>query len=484
MYTDFERRPAPGIDATLRVASPDARDRSGADRGAWLVPVRSGYRARVARVLMDRYVLSEVIGAGGAAKVYRATDRGLDRQVAVKLLDDSVARSADPGGRDRFVHEARSAARFDHPHLVTVYDAGEDDGDLFLVMELVDGRTLADVIAERGPLPVDESVSVAMQILDGLATVHAMGTIHRDIKPSNVLIDGDGRVRLTDFGIAKRLDDIEAAVTAAGMLVGTPHYLAPEQATGQPLSPATDVYQVGLVLHEMLTGRRAGGSSPALAAKAQPVDPRHLRPETPEQVADAIVQSTQRDPAKRFDSAQAMMQALAGGEPAPSPLVAAGAVAASAVVAGGTPRLTMAMPANGLDDATSAIDPAAWRGGGAAPTVVVPAAASPPVGRRRMATPNMPSRGRLVGWGLGAGLLLLLFALAIGDRGESGNLVPGDSTVPSETTTPAMVLTTTPATIVTTPPTVPPTTAPPVEEDDEGRGRGNGKGNGKKNDDD
>ena len=140
-------------------------------------------------MLLDRFVLGDVIGAGGAAKVYRADDRALDRVVAVKLLDDSIARSADPGGRERFLHEAKSAARIQHPNLVTVFDAGEDAGELFLVMEYIDGLTLAEVIAARAPLAVDEAVSIATQILGGLAAVHQQGTIHRDIKPANVLVD-------------------------------------------------------------------------------------------------------------------------------------------------------------------------------------------------------------------------------------------------------------------------------------------------------
>jgi serine/threonine-protein kinase len=253
------------------------------------------------RLLADRYELREVVGAGGVARVHRAVDHHLERDVAIKVLDDQQARSADPSGRDRFLREARSAARLQHPHLVTVYDAGEDAGELFLVMELVDGQSLAAIIGQRAPLPVDEAVAIAVQILDGLSAVHADGVIHRDVKPSNVLVDGAGRVLLTDFGIAKRLDDIEENLTTAGMVVGTPTYLAPEQAAGERLGIATDVYLVGLVLDEMLTGSRPAGSA---------LDPRRARSDVPAAVADAVVRATDPDPTLRFGSAQEMIEAL------------------------------------------------------------------------------------------------------------------------------------------------------------------------------
>jgi eukaryotic-like serine/threonine-protein kinase len=255
----------------------------------------------MSRLLADRYELGEVVGAGGVARVHRALDHHLQRDVAVKVLDDDQARSADPAGRDRFLREARSAARVQHPHLVTVYDAGEDAGELFLVMELIDGESLAALIARRAPMPVDEAVSIAVQILDGLSAVHADGIIHRDIKPANVLVDRAGRVHLTDFGIAKRLDEIEENLTSSGMVVGTPSYLAPEQAVGGRLSVATDVYLVGLVLGEMLTGRRPTGSA---------LDPRRERPDVPAPVAAAVVRATDRDPGRRFGSAQEMIAAL------------------------------------------------------------------------------------------------------------------------------------------------------------------------------
>src|SRR3954468_17916324 len=255
----------------------------------------------MSRLLADRYELREVVGAGGVARVHRAVDHHLERDVAIKVLDDEQARSADPSGRDRFLREARSAARLHHPHLVTIYDAGEDAGELFLVMELVDGQSLAALIAQRAPLPIDEAVSIATQVLDGLSAVHADGVIHRDVKPANVLVDRNGNVRLTDFGIAKRLDEIEQSLTSSGMVVGTPTYLAPEQAVGGRLSMATDIYLVGVVLYEMLTGTRPTGPD---------VDPSRVRPDVPPHVAAAVVRATDVEPRRRFGSAEEMIAAL------------------------------------------------------------------------------------------------------------------------------------------------------------------------------
>ena len=186
-----------------------------------------------------------------------------------------------------------TTAGFSHRHTVTVFDAGEDDGDLFIVMELVDGPSLAEYLARTGPLPVDETVRLAGQVLSALAAAHAAGIVHRDVKPANILIGADGETKLADFGIAKRFDDLDASVTASGMVIGTPRYLAPEQALGSPVTPATDVYAMGIVLFEMLTGRLPfEAESPAAAAlerlsRTAP-DVRSLRPDVPPALAAAI----------------------------------------------------------------------------------------------------------------------------------------------------------------------------------------------------
>jgi eukaryotic-like serine/threonine-protein kinase len=313
----------------------------------------------VPRILNRRYELHHAIGAGGAATVYRGTDRQLHRDVAVKLLNDVAARSADPGGRERFLREARTGAAVHHHNLVDIYDAGEDNGVLYLVMELVQGSSLATLIADRAPLPVDEAVGIATEILGGLSALHATGTIHRDVKPANVLVDETGEVRLTDFGIAKRLDEIEGALTSDDTVIGTPSYIAPEQAAGSGLSAATDVYAVGLVLYEMLTGRRAFERESPMAATPGddplPLDPRSVRPEVPDHVARAVVQATHRDPARRFADAATMAHVLTDGPP-----TALAGTATLVMPAGlqppGHPDRTQRMPAAAMPAAAASRD--------------------------------------------------------------------------------------------------------------------------------
>jgi eukaryotic-like serine/threonine-protein kinase len=269
------------------------------------------------RVLAGRYALEDELAAGGFARVYRAIDRRLGRPVAVKVLDAGRVASADPAAMQRFVREARSSAGFAHPHAVTVFDAGEADGELFIVMELVDGPSLAALIAERGSLPQDEAVRIATQVLSALGAAHASGIVHRDVKPANILLDARGDAKLADFGIAKRFDDLTDSLTATGLVVGTLRYLAPEQARGEPLSPAADIYAVGVILHELLTGAPpfADESLLATANRDRHPVPRVdvIRPGTARPIADAVARALAPDPADRFESADAMVNALQSG---------------------------------------------------------------------------------------------------------------------------------------------------------------------------
>ena len=260
-------------------------------------------------MLADRYELADLIGAGGMARVYRATDRFLDRPVAIKLLEVAAARSADPANHARFLNEARSAASFQHPNAVAVYDAGESDGELYIVMELVTGRTLADRLADEGPVPMPEAAAIADRLLDVLTAMHARNTVHRDVKPSNVLLDRHGDVKLTDFGIAKRLDEIDEALTSAGMVIGTPQYLAPEQAVGGEIGPQTDVYLVGALLYEMLTGGRP--VSPVAGSHGRSTDPRDRGAKVPAALAEVVGRALAYRPEDRFPSAAAMRAAVA-----------------------------------------------------------------------------------------------------------------------------------------------------------------------------
>jgi serine/threonine-protein kinase len=231
------------------------------------------------------------------ASVFLARDTELDRLVAVKLLDERAA--SDDGLRGRFVREARLAARLSHPNVVSVFDAGEDDGRPYIVMEHVEGETLADLLARRDRLPPEEARGLALQAAHGLAHAHAVGLVHRDVKPQNLLLREDGTLKIADFGIARAAEG--TSLTQAGTVLGTAAYLSPEQALGEDVTPATDVYSLGAVLYELLTGR------PPLEvrslddlAKANAIAPlRELAPEVPKDLEDFVMRCLARNPAYR-----------------------------------------------------------------------------------------------------------------------------------------------------------------------------------------
>ena len=286
-------------------------------------------------LLAGRYELGEELGSGGMARVVAGHDRELDRPVAVKLLHLTSDRTA----RQRFLREARTAARFHHPNAVAVHDAGEDEGQPYIVMELVRGRTLADLLASDGPLPVDEVIAIVTGVLDALAAAHARGLVHRDVKPANVLLPEEGGVKLADFGIAKALDDATSGLTSPGTVVGTVSYVAPELVEGGAATPASDVYSVACVLFEALTGRPPhGGDTPLSVAYAHvrsPVPPiRELRPEVPPDLAAVVERSLAKDPGQRYADAAEMRAALLEGPeatPPPTlPLAGAGAIVGDA----------------------------------------------------------------------------------------------------------------------------------------------------------
>src|SRR3954466_13601013 len=200
--------------------------------------------------LNGRYRLDAQIGAGGMSTVYRAFDATLERRVAIKLMHREIASDSDQ--LERFRREARSVAQLSHPHIVGVIDAGEDDGRPYIVFEYVEGETLKDRIRRMGPLPIDEAVAYAIEIARALGAAHARGIVHRDIKPQNVLIDEEGTAKVTDFGIARSLDD--EGLTADGRVLGTTDYVSPEQALGHDGNGQSDIYSLGVVLYEMPTG--------------------------------------------------------------------------------------------------------------------------------------------------------------------------------------------------------------------------------------
>ena len=202
-------------------------------------------------VVDGRYELEELVGTGGMSSVYRAHDRMLERKVALKILHQRYGEDAEY--LERFRSEARAVAQLAHPNIVTVIDRGDDDGRQFIVFEYVDGENLKQVVDRVGRLPVDEAVEYGIEIARALAFAHEHGIVHRDVKPQNVLLDGDGRAKVTDFGIARSLD-VERGVTQTGTVLGTSNYIAPEQASGQPVDERSDVYSLGVVLFELVTG--------------------------------------------------------------------------------------------------------------------------------------------------------------------------------------------------------------------------------------
>jgi eukaryotic-like serine/threonine-protein kinase len=267
---------------------------------------------RLPTVFVDRYRLERLLGEGSFSHTYLAIDMRLDRRVAVKVLRREYAR--DPGLADRFKREARIAASISSEHVVEVYDYDQHEDSLFIVSEWVDGIDLARVLELRPQLPVGEACRITRDILAGLAAVHDAGILHRDIKPQNVLIPRHDRpAKLADFGIARGSDD--PRLTRAGEAIGTPAYMSPEQAGGKPLSPATDLYSVAVILFHLVTGELpfTGESSTQVMVKhitEEPPRPSALNPDVSHVVEAVILRGMAKEPSRRFASAQEMSLAI------------------------------------------------------------------------------------------------------------------------------------------------------------------------------
>ena len=380
-------------------------------------------------LLADRYQLEELLGSGAMGEVWRAADRVLGRPVAIKLL-----KAADTADIERFRMEAQTTARLNHPHVVGVYDFGSDHGRLHLVMELVDGWTLARVMSRRGSLAAREAAAIAAQVAQGLSAAHRQGVIHRDIKPANVMLTADRTVKITDFGIARFTDDSAGTATATGKILGTADYLAPERALGRSAQPASDVYSLGCVLYELLTGRPPFSGTTSLAVVQQHVDtapppPHRLSAAVPRPLSDYVLRLLAKDPAQR-PSAHEAAEWLAAQEWEADP----------AESAGPTEPLDPVTPDRALSP-SAGMSPPPPRSG-------APATHSRPHNRRRQASKA------LLG-GAAVALFAAATALGVALNSDGDSPAPAVSPRPAPTRTPSSH-----PTAVTSPPAGESATAP------------------------
>ncbi|MDP9379185.1 MAG: protein kinase, partial [Chloroflexota bacterium] len=288
-------------------------------------------------VIASRYQILERVGQGGAAEVYKAIDTRLSRVVAIKLLCDSY--SGDPSFVARFEREAWAAALLSHPNIARVYDYDRSDGSHFITMEYVPGPNLKEYLSDRGPLPEHQSREFACQLLKGLGAAHEAGLVHRDMKPQNVLLSPDGTLKITDFGIAKAMGD--SGITEPGIAFGSPHYISPEQVCGDEATPRSDLYAVGVMLYEMLSGKPPfDGENPVKIASAhvfdQPASLHQIAPHVSGEMAEVVTRAMAREPQERYRDATQMLEALAASASAED-----GATPVRALVAGSA---TVAMP--------------------------------------------------------------------------------------------------------------------------------------------
>jgi serine/threonine-protein kinase len=273
-------------------------------------------------IIDGRYKVLRRLGSGGMADVYAAEDQQLGRNVALKLLYRRFAE--DVQFVERFRREASSAAGLQHPGIVAIFDRGEWDGTYYIAMEYIEGRTLKEIVRERGPAPPEAAIDIAVQILRAVRFAHKHGVVHRDIKPHNVLIDDDGRVKVTDFGIARAG---ASDMTETGAIMGTAQYVSPEQAQGRPVDARSDLYSIGIVVYEMLTGQVPfdGESAVTIALKQvseDPVPPAQLNPAVTPALEAVVLRAMEKEPERRFADADEFIAALEAARTAPNEVLA------------------------------------------------------------------------------------------------------------------------------------------------------------------
>ncbi|HEX2717853.1 MAG TPA: serine/threonine-protein kinase, partial [Gemmatimonadaceae bacterium] len=308
-------------------------------------------RARLVRTFDGRYNVRELLGAGGMGAVFLADDLQLEREVAIKVLPLSLA--SDPQVVQRFQREAKTAAKLDHPHIIPIYRVESENGLEYFVMKYVRGRSLESILEQGGPMPVPEAVRILREAATALGHAHQRGVVHRDVKPANIMLEGDGRVILTDFGISKAADAASTQLTSTGMIVGTPNYIAPEQALGKAVDGRADQYALGVTAFQMLTGQLlfTGESAQAILVRhVVDAPPRvsSVRPDVPRHVDAAVARTLAKTPEERFATMEQLAAALEGkpvAAAASAPTLVSAPRAAVSSAAATVPLAAAAVPA-------------------------------------------------------------------------------------------------------------------------------------------